>query len=157
MTCWRLLGFTNTYIRLIVQAPAPSKCILLSTSAVVRGLMKEWVLSDAGDKWSVKLDTRYLGGERGGTLTLPFGRGVPLLLVGFLGCWLLCWLLWHCHLILLASLGFLWTKFLPGALHAIEGSRISFSLLRQLRSASVSAGLVQEDANRSCWCSFVSA
>ena len=42
--------FTNTYIRLVGQAPAPSNCILLSTSAVVRELMKGWVLSDAGDK-----------------------------------------------------------------------------------------------------------
>ena len=49
---------TNTYIRLVGQAPSPRKCILLSTSAVVRELMMEWVLSDAGDKWSVKLDTR---------------------------------------------------------------------------------------------------
>ena len=55
--------FTNTYIRLVGQAPAPSKCILLSTSATVRGLMKEWVLSEAGDKWSIKLDTRDLGGH----------------------------------------------------------------------------------------------
>ena len=29
--------FTNTYIRLVGQAPASSKCILLSTSAEVRG------------------------------------------------------------------------------------------------------------------------
>ena len=43
-------------------APAPSKCILLSTSAEVRGLMKDWVVSDTGDKWSVKLDTRDLEG-----------------------------------------------------------------------------------------------
>ena len=55
--------FTNTYIRLVGQAPAPSKCVLLSTSAVVRGLMKEWTLSDAEDRWSVKLDTRDLGGH----------------------------------------------------------------------------------------------
>ena len=31
------------------------------------------------------------------------------------------------------------TKFLPGALHAIEGSRISFALLQRLRTAFVSA------------------
>ena len=55
--------FTNTYIRLVGQTPAPSKCVLLSTSVVVRGLMRSWVLSDSGDKWSVKLDTRDLGGH----------------------------------------------------------------------------------------------
>ena len=80
--------FTNTYIRLVGQAPAPSKCILLSTSAVVRGLMKEWVLSEAGDKWSVKLNTRDLGEHldtthRRRNYTLA-GRVVGLLAVVFL-------------------------------------------------------------------------
>ena len=55
--------FTNRYIRLVGQAPALSKCILLSTSVRVRGLMKDWVLSESGDKWTVKLDTRDLGGH----------------------------------------------------------------------------------------------
>ena len=56
--------FTNKYIRLVGQSPAPSKCVLLSTSTkVVRGHMKDWVLSDNGDKWSVKLDVRDLGGH----------------------------------------------------------------------------------------------
>ena len=61
MTYWRLPGLPIPYIRLVRQAPALSKCILLSTSVLVRGLMKDWVLSDSGDKWSVKLDTRDLG------------------------------------------------------------------------------------------------
>ena len=93
--------FTNTFFRLVGQAPAPSKCILLSTSAEVRGLMKDWVLSETGDKWSVKLETRDLGGHldtsrrrRNSTLA---GRVVGLLL------------------------RVLRTKFLPGALHAVEG------------------------------------
>ena len=81
---------TNTYIRLVGQAPAPSKCILLSTSAEVRGLMKGWVISDTGDKWTVKLDTRDLLGHldttrrrRNSTLA---GRVVGLLAArGF--CW----------------------------------------------------------------------
>ena len=55
--------FTNTYIRLVGQTPAPSECVLVSTSKVVRGLMKEWILSENGDKWSVKLDVRDLGGH----------------------------------------------------------------------------------------------
>ena len=45
--------FTNNYTRLVGQTPAPSKCVLLSTSKVVGGLMKGWVLSDSGDRWSV--------------------------------------------------------------------------------------------------------
>ena len=37
--------FTNTYIRLFGQTPAPSKCVLLGTSSVVRGRLTNWVLS----------------------------------------------------------------------------------------------------------------
>ena len=107
--------FTNTCIRMVGQAPAPSKCILLSTSAVVRGLMKEWVLSEAGDKWSVKLDTRDLEGHldtthrrRNSTLA---GR-----VVGLLAAVLVVMAL---PLDFAGKLGVLRTKFLPGALHAI--------------------------------------
>ena len=39
--------FTNTYIRLVGQTPAPKKCVLLITSKVVRGLMKDWILPDS--------------------------------------------------------------------------------------------------------------
>ena len=73
--------FTNTYIWLVGQAPAPSKCILLTTSAEVRRLMKDWVLSDAGDRWSVKLDTRDLGGGGGG-IWIPLVGGRILLFLG---------------------------------------------------------------------------
>ena len=37
--------FTTGYVRLVGQEPAPSKCVLLSTSREVRKGMKEWVLS----------------------------------------------------------------------------------------------------------------
>ena len=37
--------FTTGYVRLVGQEPAPSKCVLLSTSGDVRKRMKEWVLS----------------------------------------------------------------------------------------------------------------
>ena len=97
--------FTNTYIRLVGQAPAPSKCILLSTSAVVRGLMKGSCL---------RLETNGLLSwtheTLGGTWILPIGDGTPLLLGEFLGCWLLFW--WH--LILLASFGFYGPSFCLG-------------------------------------------
>ena len=50
------------YVRLVGQEPAPSKCVLLSTSREVRKDMKDWVLSQDGDQWSVKFDVRDLGG-----------------------------------------------------------------------------------------------
>ena len=53
--------FTTGYVRLVGQGPAPSKCVFLSTSKEVRKDMKEWVLSQEGDKWSVKFDVWDLG------------------------------------------------------------------------------------------------
>ena len=55
--------FTTQYVRLVGQEPAPSKCVLLSTSREVRKDMKDWVLSLDGDKWSVRFDVRDLGGH----------------------------------------------------------------------------------------------
>ena len=54
----RLAQFTSAFVRLVGQEPAPSKCIFMSTSAVVR---KD--ISDGGERWSVKLDVRNLGGH----------------------------------------------------------------------------------------------
>ena len=54
---------TTGYVWLVCQEPAPSKRVLLSTSGTVRGDMKDWVLSQEGDKWSVKFDVRDLGGH----------------------------------------------------------------------------------------------
>ena len=53
--------FTTGYVRLVGQEPAPSKCVLLSTSRAVRADMKDWILSQEGDKLSVKHDVRDLG------------------------------------------------------------------------------------------------
>ena len=36
--------FTTGYVRLVGQEPAPSKCVLSSTSRDVRKDMKEWVV-----------------------------------------------------------------------------------------------------------------
>ena len=55
--------FTTGYVRLVGQEPALGKCALLSTSREVRKDMKEWVLSQEGDKWSVKYDVREFGGH----------------------------------------------------------------------------------------------
>ena len=71
--------FTTGYVRLVGQEPAPSKCVLLSTSREVRKDMKDWVLSQEGDKWSVKYDVRDLGV----IWMLPFGDGLLLWLLGF--------------------------------------------------------------------------
>ena len=58
-----LLGFVTGYARLVGQEPAPSKCVLVSTSKVVPKEMRVWLLTDEGDRWSVKLDVRDLGGH----------------------------------------------------------------------------------------------
>ena len=53
--------FTTGYVRLVGQEPAPSKCVLLSTSREVRHSMKSWLLSQEGDQWSVRFDVRDFG------------------------------------------------------------------------------------------------
>ena len=42
---------------------APNKCVLMSTSRALRIDMRGWIVTDEGDKWSVKLDVRDLGGH----------------------------------------------------------------------------------------------
>ena len=73
-----LLASLLVMSRLVGQEPAPSKCVLLSTSREVRRDVKELVLSLEGDKWSVKYDVRDLGGHldttfRGWSSTLAAG------------------------------------------------------------------------------------
>ena len=55
--------FTTGYVCLVGQEPAPRKCFLLSTSRAFRKDMKDLVLSQEGDRWSVKFDVRDLGGH----------------------------------------------------------------------------------------------
>ena len=57
----RAARFTIGYVRLVGQEPAPSKCVLMSTSRAVRSDMRGWVVTDEGDRWSVKLDVRDIG------------------------------------------------------------------------------------------------
>ena len=71
----RAARFTTAYVRLVGQEPAPSKCIFLSTSAAVRRDMKSWLISDGGDRWSVKLDVRDLGGHLDATYRSWGGGG----------------------------------------------------------------------------------
>ena len=72
--------FTTGYVRLVGQEPAPSKCVLSSTSRAVRKDMKDWVLSLEGDKWSVKFDVLGIWEV---VWILHFVVGLRLLLLGF--------------------------------------------------------------------------
>ena len=83
----RAARFTTGYVRLVGQEPAPSKCVLLSTSKAVRKDMKDWVLSQERDKWSVRFDVRDLGGHldsthRGWSATLASSVRVGYCSVG---------------------------------------------------------------------------
>ena len=55
--------FTAAYVRLVGQEPAPSKCVFMSTSAAVRKDMRDWVICAGGERWTVRLDVRDLGGH----------------------------------------------------------------------------------------------
>ena len=123
--------FTTEYVRLVGQEPAPSKCILLSTSREVRSDMKDWVLSLEGDKWSVKFDVRDLGGNldttfRGWSSTLA--ARVRLVLSRLVLIFILP-LDFHGRVRVVRSM------YLPAALHGIEASLLASDSLRKLRSA----------------------
>ena len=64
----RAARFTTGYVRLVGQELAPSKCVLMSTSTVVRRDVRDWTLTNEGDRWIVKLDVRNLGGHLDTTL-----------------------------------------------------------------------------------------
>ena len=129
--------FTNLYISLVGQEAAPKKCVFLSTSKDTRSDMKCWVVSDAGDRWSVRLDVRDLGGHLDSTFraqavtlgsrmasAIPRVRAVAVLPLDFVG-----------------RLRILRTMHLPGALHGPEASLVSISGLRKLRTAFCQASL----------------
>ena len=59
---------SNMYFRLVGQEAAPKKCVFLSTAKKVRSDRKGLVVSDSGDRWTVKLDVRDLGGHLDSTL-----------------------------------------------------------------------------------------
>ena len=57
----RAARFTTGYVGLVGQELALSKCVLLSTSRTVRKDMRDRVLSQEGDWWTVKFDVGDLG------------------------------------------------------------------------------------------------
>ena len=123
--------FTTGYVRLVGQEPSPSKCVLLSTSRTVRDDMRNWVLSQEGDKWCVRFDVRDLGGHLDTTFR----------------CWSaalaarVCLVLARLALIYALPLDFhgrvrvVRSMFLPAALHGIEASLLASGSLLKLRSA----------------------
>ena len=122
---------TTKYVRLVGQEPAPSKCVLWSTSREVRRDMKGWLLSREGDQWSVSIDVPDLGGNldttfRGWSSTLA--ARVRLVLSRLV-------------LIFVPPLDFhgrvrvVRSMYLPAVLHGIEASFLASESLRKLRSS----------------------
>ena len=127
----RAARFTTSYVRLVGQEPAPSKCLFLSTSKVVRREMRDCVVTEEGDRWTVKLDVRDLGGHsdttfRGWSSTLA--KRVRIVIARLLVVFALPL---HFH----GRLGVLRNMFIPGALHGIEASFLAESSVRKLRAA----------------------
>ena len=104
---------------------------LKSTSRDVRKDMKEWVLSQDGDQWSVKFDVRDLGGHldttfRGWSSTLA--ARVRLVISRLVLIFVLP-LDFHGRVRVVRSM------YLPAALHGIEASLLASDSLRKLLSS----------------------
>ena len=123
--------FITGYVRLVGQEPAPSKCVLLSTSRMVRKDMKDWVLSQEGGRWSVRFDVRDLRGHwdttfRGWSATLA--ARVRLVIARLV-------------LIFVFPLDFhgrarvVRSMYLPAALHGVEASLLALDSLLKVRSS----------------------
>ena len=93
--------------------------------------MRGWIVTDEGDKWSIKLDVRDLGGHldttfRGWSSTLASrARLVIARLV----------IIFVLPLDFYGSLRVIRSMFIPGALHWIEASFLADTSLRKLRTA----------------------
>ena len=123
--------FTTGYVRLVGQEPAPGKCVLLSTSRVVRRDMNYWVLSQEADKWSVKFDVRDLGGHLDTTFrgwSATHAARVRLVIARLV-------------LIFVPPLDFhgrvrvVRSMYLPAALHGVEASLLASDSLLKHRSS----------------------
>ena len=130
--------FTIGYVRLVGQEPAPSKSVLLSTSREVRRDMKDWVLSDSGDQWSIKFDVRDFGGHLDTTF-----RGWSSTLAAWVRL-----VISRLVLIFVLPLDFhgrvrvVRPMYLIAALHGIESSLLASDSLRKLRSSTCGCAVV---------------
>ena len=123
--------FATGYVRLVGREPAPSKCVVLGTSREVRKDMKEWVLPQEGDRWSVKFGVQDLGEHldttfRGWSSTLA--ARVRLVISRLV---LILALSLHFH----GRIRVVRSMYLPAALHGIEASWLVSDSLRKLRSS----------------------
>ena len=103
----------------------------MSTSREVRNDFKGWLLSQEGDKWSVKFDVRDLGGhfdttfrEWSSTLAARVRLAIARLVLIFA-----LPLDFHGRVRVVRSM------YLPAALHGIEASLLASDSLRKLRSS----------------------
>ena len=127
----RAARFTTGYVRLVGQELAPSKFVLLSTSRVVRKDLRDWVLSQEGDKWSVKIDVRDLGGHLDTTfrgLSSTLAARVHLVISRLI-------LIFALSLDFHGKIRVVRSMYLPAALHGIEASLHASDSLRKLRSS----------------------
>ena len=93
--------------------------------------MKDWVLSQEGDKWSVKFDVRDLEGHldtsfRGWSSSLA--ARVRMVTFGLV-------LIFALPLDFHGRVGVVRSMFVPAALHGIEASLLASDRLRELRSS----------------------
>ena len=91
--------------------------------------MKDWVLSQEGEKWTVQLDVRDLGGHLDATFRGWSAAARVRLVVARLVLVLILPFPFH------GRVRVVWTVFIPGALHGIEASLLSSSSLRKLHSS----------------------
>ena len=131
LMCVGVKVFEVEYVRLVGQEPAPSKCVLLSTSREVRKDMQGWVLSQEEDQWSVRFDVRDLGGHLDTTFRVwssTLAVRVRLVISRLVLVFVLP-LDFHGRVRVVRSM------YLPAALHGIEASFLASESLRKLRSS----------------------
>ena len=93
----------------------------MSTSAAVRRDMKDWVISAQGERWTVKLDVRDLGGH----LDTTFWAWGCTLVARVLAVLRVVWLVSASPLGFQGKLRILRTMYVPAALHGVEASHLS--------------------------------